>query len=322
MKKKERLRERSLLGVTFTMILMLLLTACGPSGTWDEHYDLGIKYLSDGNYKEAVIEFEAAIKIDDKKPEAYIGAANAYVGIEEYQKAIEVLKSGYEICDDEEIYAMLQKLQFEHGETDMTETFSEWGIDDLMQLDEVTLNHKPIYSMSWDDAEKNVKSIYKARGVEYQIDKNEDGYSGYGYAPGLSIQITTGNGFPGLYVGYHKNSDETYLGWRGIELGESQESVLTKLGFSEDGVAYLAYLLENKKDAEIPLPGEEKSNEGGCIAVHTSDRYMQGNDNLARLDMFYINDSSEKNGHLIQFAFQDGILIDALFTQNNVTVEG
>ena len=35
MKKKERLRKRSLFVVTFTMILMLLLTACGPSGTWD-----------------------------------------------------------------------------------------------------------------------------------------------------------------------------------------------------------------------------------------------------------------------------------------------
>ena len=66
--------------MTFTMILMLLLTACGPSGTWNEHYDLGIKYLSDGNYKEAVIEFEAAIKIDDKKPEAYIAGSQCLCG--------------------------------------------------------------------------------------------------------------------------------------------------------------------------------------------------------------------------------------------------
>ena len=34
------------------LLILILLTACGSSGTWDEHYDLGIKYLSDGNYKE------------------------------------------------------------------------------------------------------------------------------------------------------------------------------------------------------------------------------------------------------------------------------
>ena len=57
---------------------MLLLTACGQSGeAWQEQYDLGVRYLSEGNYEEAVVAFTAAIEIDPKRPEAYIGRGDA-----------------------------------------------------------------------------------------------------------------------------------------------------------------------------------------------------------------------------------------------------
>lgn len=55
--------------------LVLALSACGgkaesePSAdalTWREQYDLGIRYLSEGNYEEAIIAFTAAIGIDPK----------------------------------------------------------------------------------------------------------------------------------------------------------------------------------------------------------------------------------------------------------------
>lgn len=42
-------------------------------------YDLGIRYLSEGNYEEAIIAFSAAIKIDPKQASAYIARGDAYV---------------------------------------------------------------------------------------------------------------------------------------------------------------------------------------------------------------------------------------------------
>lgn len=50
---------------TVFILLILMLTACG--NTWQKHYELGVKYLADGNYEEAVIEITAAIELDDKK---------------------------------------------------------------------------------------------------------------------------------------------------------------------------------------------------------------------------------------------------------------
>ena len=61
------------------LVLCLLLTACGQQGTtWQEQYDLGMRYLSEGNYEEAIIAFTAAIGIDPKRPEGFVGRGDAY----------------------------------------------------------------------------------------------------------------------------------------------------------------------------------------------------------------------------------------------------
>ena len=77
------------------IFLSLILPACGQgtagqstSGqassaeqlTWQEQYDLGVRYLSEGNYEEAIIAFTAAIEIDPKRAPAYVGRGDAYVG--------------------------------------------------------------------------------------------------------------------------------------------------------------------------------------------------------------------------------------------------
>ena len=49
------------------ILTLALLTACGKKApTWQEQYDLGIRYLSEGNYQEAILAFTAAISIDPK----------------------------------------------------------------------------------------------------------------------------------------------------------------------------------------------------------------------------------------------------------------
>lgn len=68
---------------------LLSLCACGQNVseqidgvgqmTWQEQYDLGVRYLSEGNYEEAIIAFTAAIEIDPKQAPAYVGRGQAYV---------------------------------------------------------------------------------------------------------------------------------------------------------------------------------------------------------------------------------------------------
>ena len=143
--KKNKLYERGKVKLVTTMLIMLLLAACGsPSNTYMEQYDLGMRYLSEGNYEKAVLAFTAAIEIDDKKPDAYIGRGDAYTASEKYdlaemdyrtvldidetnadayiklselylakddeKAAIRILQDGYERTEDEKIQKQLKKM--------------------------------------------------------------------------------------------------------------------------------------------------------------------------------------------------------------------
>ncbi len=60
-------------------IIFIFLTACGGTGRWKEQYNLGIRYLSEQNYEEAILAFTEAINIDPNRAELYIRRAGAYV---------------------------------------------------------------------------------------------------------------------------------------------------------------------------------------------------------------------------------------------------
>lgn len=87
--------------------MALLLSACGnhadsqnkpDTPTWQEQYDLGVRYLSEGNYEEAIIAFTAAIEIDPKQALAYIGRGGAYVQSGETKKNLAVAQEDYEMA--------------------------------------------------------------------------------------------------------------------------------------------------------------------------------------------------------------------------------
>ena len=62
-------------------LALLLLTSCSTHAmTWQEQYDLGVRCLGVGSYKEAIIAFTAAIEIEPKQVSAYVNRGDAYVG--------------------------------------------------------------------------------------------------------------------------------------------------------------------------------------------------------------------------------------------------
>ena len=84
-------------GLLLTLALVLGLCACGQKApTWEEQYDLGVKYLSEGNYQEAIIAFTAAIEIDPKRAEAYVGRGDAYIGNGETAENLAAALADYE----------------------------------------------------------------------------------------------------------------------------------------------------------------------------------------------------------------------------------
>lgn len=81
-----------------TLLLALcLLCGCGAAAEpWKEQYDLGIRYLSEQNYSEAILAFTAAIEVDPNRPELYIGRARAYVASGETEENLAAALADYE----------------------------------------------------------------------------------------------------------------------------------------------------------------------------------------------------------------------------------
>lgn len=71
---------RKILSTSLVLMFLFGLVACGQKATtWQEQYDLGVRYLSEGNYEEAIIAFTAAIEIDPKNKDAFIIRGDSYI---------------------------------------------------------------------------------------------------------------------------------------------------------------------------------------------------------------------------------------------------
>ena len=81
--------------------LALVLAACatqtsGNTSTWQEQYDLGMRYLTESNYEEAILAFTAAIEIDPKQADPYVYLTQAYLALGNAEQAETTRLQGYE----------------------------------------------------------------------------------------------------------------------------------------------------------------------------------------------------------------------------------
>lgn len=123
--KKKQQRRRALLFVVLLVLCIALVfgtsalirhlssISAEAELRWQEQYDLGSRYLSEGNYEAAVLAFRAAIDIDPKRPEPYLGAAEAYVALGDREAAEEILAEGDENTGEdlsEKLDAIIEEL--------------------------------------------------------------------------------------------------------------------------------------------------------------------------------------------------------------------
>lgn len=260
--------------------MTLLLSACGnrtdpQSGqnapTWQEQYDLGIRYLSEGNYEEAIIAFTAAIEIDPKRAEAYVGRGDAYVvsgeteenlaaaqadyemAIEldgtnvdaylgladvyirkgEYDKAKEILEVGTSTCENgEELHSKLGEIEILlKGE------YADYYTADLMRPEEMTISGVPF----WQASLSTIETLYPG-GFTIPADGNLwSQYCARFFAP-------NGGEYRCCHAGYGEDGNLKMVSYnaylrdgvngfvtelRDIQCGENISDVLLKLGFTE-----------------------------------------------------------------------------------------
>lgn len=108
--------------VLIAAILTAFLSACQNSTEQQiaEQLELGTRYLNEGDYEEAVIAFQKVISVDKKNVAAYLGMADAYIGLNKLDMAKEILESGLSEVDDEQLRKKLEEvlrlIEEEHSE--------------------------------------------------------------------------------------------------------------------------------------------------------------------------------------------------------------
>ena len=81
-------KTRLLRLAAMVLLAVMLLTACASKAAKaQEKIDLGQKYLTELNYTEAVASFTEAIELDPENIPAYMGRAEAYIGLKQYDDA-------------------------------------------------------------------------------------------------------------------------------------------------------------------------------------------------------------------------------------------
>ena len=78
---------------------------------YNKQLDLGNKYLEEQDYEQAKVAYEQAIEIDPMSTEAYIGLAETYIRMSEFDMALEIAKKGYELTSDERLAAYIEMLE-------------------------------------------------------------------------------------------------------------------------------------------------------------------------------------------------------------------
>ncbi len=78
---------------------------------WEDYYASGSTLLSGECYDAAATSFKIAIEIEPSRPEAYIGAAQAYIALDDMDRAKEILEDGYAQTLSEDIKLALEEIK-------------------------------------------------------------------------------------------------------------------------------------------------------------------------------------------------------------------
>lgn len=176
------MNRRFYLSILLVLALSLTMIGCSkPPLTYDEQISLGDKYLSEGNYKEAILAFEAAIKIDPKNVPAYLGIADAYIALGDVPSAVAALQKGIDITNNAEIKLKLDNIIIE----ETSETSIEESTTDNTAIEESPTNEAV-------NADENVRELSEyfigripTKNLTYNLEtgdllgNDEEGFIGY-----------------------------------------------------------------------------------------------------------------------------------------------
>lgn len=223
--------------VFFSMIF--LITSCGKESipSWQEHYDLGMKYLSEENYEEAIVAFVKAIELEANQVEVYLALADAYNQIDKVESALQILREGYEQTDDKRLQKKYEEIRAK-AEEKMSPIEK---MQSHLIIDETIFDTK-ILGINFDI--ENMDAIAQALANETNLSQEEYPGNFTGYVEGEGWMKTTFGSNDEIYgkvIELRKNEIEDGIIPKvaQIEVTDTGRMALKKIGFTEDDIEQL-----------------------------------------------------------------------------------
>ncbi|WP_195515256.1 lipopolysaccharide assembly protein LapB [Paraclostridium bifermentans] len=170
-----------ILTIIISIVLLMIIGVGGVkvvnANKINNSLEIGIKYLTEGNYEEAIITFEKVINIDNKNINAYIALADAYIADENYEKAIDIYlkaESNVKQNDKKTIIELFNKLV---DSIEITDINVECKKDEKIKLPssiEISVKKKKFkLDVEWekDKVDTSKTGIVKIKGTISKINK-------------------------------------------------------------------------------------------------------------------------------------------------------
>ncbi|MCD7752496.1 MAG: hypothetical protein LUI10_12320 [Lachnospiraceae bacterium] len=179
-KNKKLLALLTIVLIVVIVALILIGSNFRSRNAWQEQYDLGIQYLTDGDYSAAVVALTAAIETEPKRAALYIARGDAYSAwAEETAAAALVALTGEEMLEWSEI-----TVTADDGSTYTLEELYENAISDyeeairLIEGGEAVDNSSEELLQEADEKLKEIKDRFDESREEYTEKLNELNSSG------------------------------------------------------------------------------------------------------------------------------------------------
>lgn len=177
--------KRAVIAVILLLCAALIIGGaawCAVSFTpYNRQIRLGYQLLEQQNYEEAVLTFDKAIEIDEKRPEGYIGKAKTYAYDNSIQdgkakKIIGVLNEGYQNSQSLKVLSAMKTLSEELHNAGL-----DSDADDLLQAYEKIKNGESLATYHW-----KLEPYLAAEDINAVAYGRPDEYPKYNYFENLS----------------------------------------------------------------------------------------------------------------------------------------
>ncbi len=278
--------------------LLLILSGCGGGGkkekeSWQEQYNLGIRYLEEGRYEEAVIAFQAAIDINPREAQSYVALSETYRASGDYRMALKTLETAAEKSENLETVAEQMNVDLdkqmeglrEKAEEQEREENAPGASQEVLDMIEMTemlaaedaVSHDDMPSFdgaAYDGLESRIGLADGEAEKETYEDKESGSYSFQGTDLSYELEVRccdylldgkrfvtavadgSGERLVGVRFSLADGAGEGFeIGLRDVALGDSLEAVSEKLGLDRE-------VLEKHSCVLLQLCGENGANAG------------------------------------------------------------